>query len=450
MPGTRTNSLLDNLRAYPPATTIVYALAVYVILLSLSSLIPAIELRLQTGTWFTGGNSDDPLYEFGTSFGFWGSVFFTIGIVLSTRARILEKLFGGLDRMYRVHAFSGKLTLLFIGTHFAILVLQGLPNAALTREYLVPGVSLSYTLGLFGVFALILLVAVTIWIKIPYHSWLQTHRWMGLPFLAGTAHAIVLHGDWYMWIMTVVGGMAWLHMLFFYERVAPQASGSVADVRSLGDIQELTLKLDQPISAEAGQFVFLSIRQSQANLPQEQHPFSISGVPDASTIRLSIKTLGDYTRRLKSVMKGDRIRIFGPYGQFGSHVKSSNQTMLWIAGGIGVTPFLSLLEAERSVEQPRPKIYFIWSVKREQDAVYLDSIMQQLKSVPHVEFALHISDRDGFLTTDDMLRILQIERLDHIRAYLCGPLPMMHNLRRQLKASGLRESDIISEEFALR
>jgi predicted ferric reductase len=446
----QTHPVIDRLRAYPPMVTLIYVLAAYVVVLSLTSLIPAIEVRLQTGTWLTGGNQEDPLYEFGTSFGFWGAIFFTIGMVLSTRAKFLERLFGGLDKMYRIHAFSGKIALLFIGAHFVLVVLQGFPDATLTREYLVPGVNLSYTLGLFGTLALIGLVALTLWVKIPYHSWLQTHRWMGLPFLAGTAHAIILQGDWYMWGMTLLGGAAWIHMLFFYERVAPQQSGVVAAIRRDGGIQDITLQLNEPLAVQAGQFVFLSVTQSREKLPREQHPFSISGVLDTKTIRISVKTLGDYTRQLQKLVQGDQIKIFGPYGQFGNSVTSSTQPMLWIAGGIGITPFLALLEAEQQHTQSRPAIYFLWSVKREEDAVYLDQIRKQVEALPHVQFALHVSDRDGFLSANDLTRLFDRESLQGIRAFLCGPIPMMRSVRRHLKQAGLLESDIVSEEFALR
>lgn len=444
------NQLFHQLRTYSPALILVYALAIYVVLLSLTSLIPALTVRFETGLWLTGGDTNDPLYEFGTSFGFWGSIFFTLGMVLSTRAGILERLFGGLDKVYRVHAFAGKLTLLFIGAHFFIVVLQGFPDAELTREYLIPGINLSYTLGIFGTAFLILLVVLTLWVNIPYHRWLQTHRWMGLPFLAGTAHAIVIQGDWYMWLMTLIGGAAWLHMLFFYERLAPQRTGYIEQIKDHGNIHDITLKLNEPVAVQPGQFVFLSITGSQANLPREQHPFSVSGVQDETTIGLSIKTLGDYTSQLKKLVHGDQVKIFGPYGQFGVPAQSNEHEMIWIAGGIGITPFLSLLEAERSYPQPRPKIRFLWSVKRGEDAVYLDRIHQYLKETSHVEFALHVSDRDGYLSPADMMRIFKIEHLNEMKIFLCGPIPMMHNLTRQLSQSGIPLSNIISEEFALR
>jgi len=76
----------------------------------------------------------------------------------------------------------------------------------------------------------------------------------------------------------------------------------------------------------------------------EAHPFSMSRRPDGTRLRLTIKAVGDFTRRIPGLKPGVRVLIDGPHGIFTAR-RSSSQKILMIAGGIGITPIRSLAKS---------------------------------------------------------------------------------------------------------
>jgi predicted ferric reductase len=89
-------------------------------------------------------------------------------------------------------------------------------------------------------------------------------------------------------------------------------------------------------------------------------------------------------------------------------------------------------------------------VRNRGEAIYLEEIERAVRALPHIRFHLHVSDEMGFLTG---LRLAELSRqpaLADVTAFLCGPPPMMHSLRRQCRQLGMGNANIISEEFAMR
>lgn len=443
--------LWSQLSTLPRAIWAVYGLAAYVILSSLYELLAGIQERIATQTLMLAGATTDPFYELGTSLGFWGMIYFCLNFLLATRWRWVERLFGGLDQVYKLHGQVGKIALTMILLHLAILVLQAAPNLELITSYLLPGIDIAYTLGLFGVLLLTVLVALTIWIRLPYHRWLQSHKWMGVPYVLGGLHAIVLQGDWYMILLTIIGGWAWLYNLFFYERMGPQQQGKIVSNVQKGNINELLIALNHPMRVQPGQFIFLSIQKSVANLPKEQHAFSVSQIVDDRTLRISAKTLGDYTSRLRDLHVDDEVTLFGPYGTFGARHQAAKGDIVCIAGGIGITPFLSMLHAERGeLDSPARTIHLLWSVKSRQDAVYHDELEELQQLAPHIRYRLHQSTSDGQLTSHTIRTITEPMQLSTATIFLCGPQRMIHTLKKELIQQGVPQRNIISEDFAFR
>lgn len=442
---------LDALRRHTPAALAVYALCAFVALVSLYNLWLAIDVRVAGRVLALPGDTADPLYELGTSLGFWGFLLFGINFVLATRWRWVERLLGGLDRVYGLHGLLGRWTLALILLHLGILTAQALPEWGLAATYVVPGLNLSYTLGGVGVLLLTLLVAATIWVRFPYQRWLASHRWMGLPYILGGAHAIVAQGDWYLWLLTLAGSYAWVYSAFLYRRLGPRHHGAIRSVVGLHGVTELTIGFEQPHGFQPGQFVFLSVTRSAAGLPDELHPFSISAILDEQSFRVSAKRLGDYTARLGKLAAGDAVTVYGSYGTFGARGLAAGGDALWVAGGIGATPFLSLLRhlAEGGAAYPG-RILFVWTVREQADAVYLEEIQSLAARLSSLRFHLHVTASDGLLMTEGLEALTGEGALGQRRILLCGPPPMMRALTAQFVARGVRRSQVASEEFALR
>lgn len=423
---------------------LISALIALVGITTLQTLVAVVEYRLARGAWLFAADSADPLYELGTSYGFWGMVFFCLNFVLATRWRWVEALSGGLDKVYQLHGLVGKWTLSLLVAHYALLLFQALPDTRTVLAYSIPGLDVSYTLGGLGLFVLTGLVVVTIWYRLPYQTWLKTHTSMGVAYILGGAHALVAQGDWYIALLTLVGGYAWLYSLVFYRKHAAHARGEVLQTRHIHRITELVLRLENTFTVAPGQFVFFGVTQSRAGLPDELHPFSVSQIIDATTIRISAKAIGDYTGALPQLHAGDRVVVYGPHGYFGAHATTGG-AVLWVAGGIGITPFLNMLHSEAARPQAQA-VSLVWAVREPVEAIYADEITQLTAQAPHITVHIHV----GVLTAAVIAQLTGQSPTAYATLAVCGPPPMMAALRSQWRAAGVARERIVSEEFGMR
>ena len=412
------------------------AVALYALSLSLFELIGATELRLATGSLLQNGSQDDPLYEAGSSLGFYAALLFALNFILATRWHWMERLFGGASRVYALHAFAGKTALTFVVLHTGTLLVQALPNWSLFATYVLPGRDWAYTLGMVGTLGLFILVAMTIWIKMAYRSWLKVHKLMVIPFLGGTLHAILLQGDWYMILTLAIGTYAWFDGVVLQPRRGIRAQ--VQSVRTLGDVRELIFSSTTPFPAAPGKFVLL-------RLGSQRHPFSISGSDDRGRFRLSVKMSGPFTRSLADVDVGISVKLHGPYGHFGKDILSEMGPQLWIAGGIGITPFLSALQA-LSKARPDQQVHLIWSVRDSEQAMYRAEIEALMAPMSQGRFTIHDSGKHGRLTAAAALA--GSPTAGHV--FLCGPGAMTSDLEAQFHSAGLRREQIVIERFEFR
>ena len=101
-------TIIPQLHTWSWAAWFVYSVTGVVIVNALINVRDAIAYRLRLGRWVLGADTTDPLYELGTSLGFWGMLFFCLNFILATRWHWVETLSGGLDKVYQLHAFVGK------------------------------------------------------------------------------------------------------------------------------------------------------------------------------------------------------------------------------------------------------------------------------------------------------------------------------------------------------
>lgn len=368
-------------------------------------------------------------------------VLFGVNFVLATRWAWVERWFGGLDRVYRIHGWLGKVTLTTLVAHWGLLVAQAWPDAGLLIDYLVPGLHVGYTLGMLGLAMLVTLVVLTIWVRLPYATWLDSHRWMGAAYVLGGLHAFVIQYDWYIALMTIAGGYAWVYRTWLYARWAPHVSGVVQRKGIKHAVTELVLQLDRDWDAKPGQFVFFGVLDEPTM--SELHPFSLSQIIDKRTVRISAKAVGDYTTWLQTLDAGRRIVLYGPHGMFAEPQMTAPQ--VWVAGGIGITPFLSMLHAESVHPSPRPIMLF-WAVRSATDAIYAAETQHLAQSMSHVHVVIH----EGPCALSDVEAALgQPLTAEHVMR-VCGPPAMMRALMQAWRKRGMARRRFISEEFAMR
>ena len=213
--------------------------------------------------------------------------------------------------------------------------------------------------------------------RMSYERWLSVHRLTGLVFLGGAAHAAIEPGTiadfeplrTWMVILILAGGAAWLYRVVLFNRLGPRYRYRLETVASRGsNIIDLVMRpVERRMMYEPGTFVFLRVPDMEGQ-QKELHPFSISSSPVDRDLRLSIRTVGDFTRRLPSLEPGTHLDVYGPFGGFTSHRFAHFRRIVCIGAGIGITPFLGMLAFELSNHDFR-RIWLYYVVRDDEDAV---------------------------------------------------------------------------------
>jgi predicted ferric reductase len=199
-----------------------------------------------------------------------------------------------------------------------------------------------------------------------------------------------------------------------------------------------------------GQFAWVSFRSP--HIAKEFHPFTIASSPSRpSTIQFTIRCCGDWTRKIDGVREEDRAFIQGPYGRFSHLFLQPQREIIMIAGGIGITPMLSMLRYMRDHGDPR-RIILIWSNRTRAhlfDREELEAIAHKLtgfKWVPIFTREESKDDRSRRLDTSALEQLVNDCGRD-AAIFLCGPPAMVVQIRASLKRIGFSGNSIYTEAF---
>jgi predicted ferric reductase len=380
-----------------------------------------------------------------------GLVLMSLALLFSTRMSILEDVFGGLDSDYVLHHIIGGIAFLFLLNHPLFLVVHNLPFYKLSLFYILPSGDLAYNLGIAALYTMIVSFVFIGFIKISYNAWLWSHRLLVISFLLGGLHTMYISSDvshnlllrLWTYLFMAIGTFSSIYVLFLYKKFGPRYKYSVETIVRSSDVYSIYLKpVDKQIRFIPGQFIYM--RFDNPKIGNEMHPFSFSSAPWEEGIRVSAKILGDYTKRLSELREGDISHVFGPYGRFGTAFMEGKHNLLFIGGGIGITPFLSMLRYE-SVYPKGRKIVILYSYKTREEAVFNDEIQALVAYIPNVTFIPWPSHEKGRLSGDHVWK--SVGTLQGYRILMCGPQPMMMSLQKQFITHGVDEGSIIFEDF---
>ncbi|MBT9612449.1 MAG: ferric reductase-like transmembrane domain-containing protein [Burkholderiales bacterium] len=368
-------------------------------------------------------------------------------LMLMVREPAIASCFGGLDRMYRWHHLFGVAGYVLLLSHPLFLAGQALPaHPQSAWQIISPGSpTWSGMLGWGALLGLMLGLGATFATRLRYSVWRPLHALLSVGVLLGIAHVLLLGGltaaAWVV-MLPIVLALTW--RMLRVDRGQGARPYEVSSASCLSDeIVEVSLRpLAQPLAAVPGQFVMAAFFEGPHYRGcGEYHPYTISGaIPDGG-LRLNIKALGDCTRTMQSLEAGVAARIQGPFGEFFASRNASPE--VWIAGGIGVTPFLAQL---RLGEVTRPT-EFIYVYRTAQDACYLDEMERYAATHPLLHFQPLVSQND---LVPLYAMLAKVTDLPARQAYLCGPRLFVAAVSAWLKQHGMREQSIHFENFEFR
>jgi predicted ferric reductase len=387
----------------------------------------------------------------------WSVTLMAIALLAVVRAHALEPVFGGLDRAVRFHRILGPAAILLLVAHAAFLALDAWQKGASLGDVFIPFWSpATRSIDVLVFYALLLLGGLAYDRRLRYERWLSIHRLTGLVFLGGAAHAATAPGTiadfeplrtWIV-ILILAGGAGWLYRVVLFNRFGPRYAYRLDAITPRGgETIDLVMRpVDRRMVYAPGTFVFLRVPDLDGQ-QKELHPFSLSSSPVDRDLRLSIRTVGDFTRRLPSLQPGTPVEVYGPFGGFTSHRFARFRRLVCIGAGGGITPFLGMLAFEVSNRDFR-RIWLYYVVRDEQDAVYDAEIRgSYLEAESYIDYTLWPTARRGRITAAGVAAAVALEGY---AVMLCGRPDFVADLARQFRALGVPRDRIITEELEFR
>ena len=205
-----------------------------------------------------------------------------------------------------------------------------------------------------------------------------------------------------------------------------------------------------------GQAIDLTIAQPPATAGDQstRHTFSIVTAPFENELVVATRMRDSvFKRALKSLSIGAQVMIDGPFGSLGLH-QDRTRPALFIAGGIGITPFLSILRQAAKDQLPH-RLILLYSNRRPEDAAFLAELQQLEVDNPHFRLVATMTDmRASTRPWAGHTELISGALLNNVVAdlampiyYVVGPPGMVEAIRQTLKFTGIGDDDIRSEEF---
>ena len=367
--------------------------------------------------------------------------------LLSTRSLVLERGFGGVDRMYVWHRWLGALSVGAMWLHMEMVDdVKGIRGAS--RDVADAAEDLAET----GSTLLYVLVGISLVRWLPTRWWRWTHKLLVLPYAFACWHFYTatkpyandsFWGRWFAGFM-LLGLFAWVYRVVWRDMMRKGKLHRVTNIEHRGNVMTVDLEpVGEPLAYRAGQFVFLTVKVPGL---REPHPFTIASSPDEKSLRFVIRDLGDWTHRLiASLAVGDRIEVEGPYGCLSPLPKKPVDHVVWVAGGVGITPFLGAAISRPPENGPIPHLFYC--VPSRQNAPALE-MLESAEREGRIRLHVHASDEGNRLHADHVLTTVGASNLSNAHIVMCGPESLVRSMKSGMRTHGARH--IHAEGFDIR
>ena len=363
-------------------------------------------------------------------------------LILAARWRIVDRITGGPDKSYMLHRYFGFFALIGTLGHWALASSVGagvFPALADSAE----------EVGNIAALGLLTMTGAAMVRAIPYHLWKASHMLMGPVFLLAIYHTFIVAGP------LAVGSVAWLVMAGISGLGVVAWLQTLQRKRSLTKLMtvdaitpfeggvDVTMRSDTELAPfRAGQFATLAQNEAGA----EAHPFTIAA-GDACTRRFVIRSAGDWTDRFVSSVKvGDALRIGRGEGRFLPHTGAKRPQQLWVAGGVGITPFMAALE--QMEPDNGAAVTLIYCIRSRDTAGGLKHVEQHAERLPQVDLIV-LSDRRNEGLNPIRLSDVVRDMPTNTKVYLCGPEGLKAMVTQVWETAGMK-GRIHSERFDFR
>lgn len=392
------------------------------------------------------------LYEAGRVLALMGFVLIAFQYLLSSKIKWVEKGIG-LDRLFGIHKRCGAIILIIASAHPLLLLLS-----ERLQGYSTP-IGMMKALGMITLLCIWATAgAAILYGKIPftYETWKRVHRvgYFILPvaffhsFLIGSAlQRGPMRVFWGILGLIYLAALAGRIRQRYTLRRHPFRVAAVS--RETDDTWSLHFEGDHKDYAP-GQFMVLQL--ARKGKVSEPHPFTIASSPMRKGLSIYVKAVGDFTCTIGETNRSDLAYIDMPYGIF-TFLNHDAERLVFIAGGIGITPFISMLRyiCDRKLQK---EVILLWANKREKDIAFRDELEKMTSQMSSLK-VLHVVSRQedwpgekGRIDADKLKK--HVGDFHQGEFFLCGPAQMMRDVGKTLSGLGVPKKRIHMERFALR
>ena len=335
-------------------------------------------------------------------------------LILAARWRVVDRLMGGPDKSYAAHRWLGFFAFGGAMGHWALATSVGkgvLPILAESGE----GVGTVAAIGL------VVLTAAALVRFIPYHVWKASHMLMGPIFLMAAYHTFMVASPlavgaapWaFMAVVSIIGLLAWGQTLL--RKRTPTRLVKVEKAVPFTGGMDILLRSDTALpDFRPGQFATIAHNRARA----EAHPFTIAG-GDEHTRRFVIRAAGDWTEDfVRQVAAGDELRLSAGVGRFLPQVRKRRTEQLWLAGGVGITPFLATLEKMEADDGAR--VTLVFCIRSRDSVGALEDVERHAERLPQLRLTILNNDQGDRLSIERLTELVQ-NMSGNTQVYLCGP-----------------------------
>ena len=206
------------------------------------------------------------------------------------------------------------------------------------------------------------------------------------------------------------------------------------------DIKTFFFRSHKPVEYEAGQFIELTMSGG------DKHWFTLSSAPEDELLSITTRrSTSAFKQALWALQPGETVPMAAPMGDF-VLPKDTARPLIFVAAGLGITPFHSICRHLANTHEDRP-IRFFYAVSLERDIIFLDTFDK---------LGLHVTifvteptaawgGERGHITAEQIIELSQPTAESLI--YVAGPEPMVEQLRKDLITKKIASEQIVGDYF---
>ena len=398
--------------------------------------------------------------EFSVAIGYAGLAMMGLQFGLTARFRYVTEPWGE-DVIYHFHRQISLIAVALVIAHPIILFIVRPELIVLLNSFTAPWRARFAAVSVYSLIALVIMALWRVKLKIRYETWHITHILLALiAIAAGIAHmigwAFYLVSPWKraLWIcMTIF----WIGLLFYIRIIKPlfqlRRPYRIAEIRKeRGDTTTLIMQPEghSGFRFTPGQFGWLTVWGSPFKITGHPFSFSSSAAAPDGRVDMTIRNLGDFTSTIHTLPVGKRVYLDGPYGAF--TVGHPADMHVLIAGGIGITPMMSIIRTFADNGDKRPVI-LLYGSKDWETVTFreeLETLKKQLDlTVVHVlrNPPADWTGERGHITAEVFRRHLPPPYADH-EYFICGADVMMDSIEKALDELHVPMSKYHSERYS--